>query len=65
YVETRDREMAARPEAKNHLNAPILSDHLWKAFLPAGIAAGTHPIQVEATDAYGRLWKDDKVLRVR
>lgn len=65
YVETRDREMAARPEAKNHLNAPILSDHLWKAFLPAGIAAGTHPIQVEATDAYGRLWKDEKVLRVR
>jgi hypothetical protein len=65
YVETRDREMAARPEAKDHLNGPILSDHLWKAFLPAGIASGTHPIQVEATDAYGRLWKDEKVLRVK
>lgn len=65
YVETRDREMKARPEAKDHLNAPILSDHLWKAFLPAGIPVGTHPIQVEATDAYGRPWKDEKVLRVK
>ena len=64
YVETRDREMAARPEATNHLNPPILSDHLWKGFLPAGIPAGSHPIQVEATDAYGRLWKDEKVIRV-
>lgn len=65
YVATRDREMAARPEAKNHLNAPILSDHLWKTFLPSGLSAGTHLIEVEATDAYGRTWTGEKVLRVR
>ena len=64
YVETRNREMAANPEAKNPLNAPILSDHLWKTFLPADLAAGSHPLQVEATDAYGRLWKAERIIRV-
>lgn len=64
YVETRNREMAARPEAKNHLNGPIKSDHLWKGFLPPRLKAETHLIRVEATDAYGRLWKGERLLRV-
>lgn len=65
YVETRNREIAARPEATNHLNGPIKSDHLWKGSLPAGLKAATHLIEVEATDAYGRLWKGERVIRVR
>ncbi len=64
YVETRNREMAANPEAARPLNAPILSHHLWKGFLPAGLAPGSHALQVEATDAYDRLWKGSRVVRV-
>jgi len=64
YVAVRDREMKARPTAKNHLNAPILSDHLWKGELPGPLEPGSHPIQVEATDAYDRLHKDQRLIRV-
>lgn len=64
YVETRNREMAANPGAARPLNAPILSHHLWKGFLPAGLAPGSHALQVEATDAYDRLWKGSRVVRV-
>ena len=64
YVEVRDREMAARPDSKRHLNAPVPSAHLWKAALPAGLSPGTHLIDVEATDAYQRLHKDQRSIRV-
>ena len=64
YVQTRNREMAARPEATDHLNGPIKSDHLWKGFLPAGLPTGSYPIRVEAIDAYGRTWKGERVIRV-
>lgn len=64
YVETRNREMAANPEATAPLNAPALSNHLWKGFLPLGLTPGSHALQVEATDAYDRLWKGGRVVRL-
>jgi hypothetical protein len=64
YVAVRQREMEAKPLFKGHLNGPILSGHLWKAKLPPGLKPGSHSIQVEATDAYDRLHKDRRLIRV-
>ncbi len=65
YDSSRQREMAADPEGKKPaLNQPIKSDHLWKAKLPAGLTTGSHLIQVEATDAYGRTHKGHRIIRV-
>lgn len=64
YVQTRDREIAADPESKRHLNGPIQSGHLWKAMLPESLPVGSLQIEVEATDAYDRLHKDSRLIRV-
>ncbi len=64
YVETRDREIAAAPESKRQLSAPIPSPHLWKGQLPADLTVGSHLIEIEGTDAYGRPHKGYRVLRV-
>ncbi len=65
YSEVRAREMEREPEAKDHLNAPIESDHLWKAALPAGLKTGPNLIRVEATDAYGRKHEAERLIRVK
>ncbi|MDF1824166.1 MAG: calcineurin-like phosphoesterase family protein [Verrucomicrobiales bacterium] len=64
YSETRDREMKAKPDSKGHLSAPIFSGHLWRATLPAGMNEGSNLIEVEATDAYGRLHKEERLIRI-
>jgi hypothetical protein len=62
YVETRDREMKADPDARP-LNAPIPSGHLWKGKLPKLKIGNNHLIEVEATDAYGRLHQGRRIIR--
>jgi hypothetical protein len=64
YVAVRQREIAKDPQGKRHLSGPVPSAHLWKGRLPASIAAGSHLIQVEATDAYGRPHQGRRVIRV-
>ncbi|MCB1231822.1 MAG: calcineurin-like phosphoesterase family protein [Verrucomicrobiae bacterium] len=64
YSEVRQREMERYPDSKNHLNAPIDSDHLWKAALPEGLKTGPNLIRVEATDAYGRKHVAERLIRV-
>lgn len=64
YVAIRDREMELNPEDKRQLNAPFPSAHLWKATLPANLDSGSQLIEVEATDAYGRVHQGDRVIRV-
>ena len=64
YVAVRDREIKAAPEAKNQLSGPVKSDHLWRERLPEGLAPGSHLIEVEATDAYGRVHEGKRILRV-
>lgn len=46
------------------MSKPKASSHLWKAPLPAGVGAGTHQIEVRATDDFGRTHTDRRVLRV-
>ena len=64
YVEVRDREIKAAPESKRHLSGPIKSDHLWRGRLPETLAPGSHLIEVEATDAYGRAHSGRRIIRV-
>jgi len=64
YVGIRNREMERNPENPRPLNPPVLSAHLWKATLPAGLTPGSHLLSVEATDAYGRLHRGKRILRV-
>ena len=62
YAETSDREMKADPDARP-LNAPIPSGHLWKGKLPKLKIGNNHLIEVEATDAYGRLHQGRRIIR--
>ncbi len=64
YVAVRQREISADPKNKRQLNSPVDSGHLWKAPLPAGLAPGSHRIEVEATDNYGRLHRGSRLIRV-
>ena len=64
YVEVRNRELERNPDNPRPLNPPIQSDHLWKAALPKGAKPGSHLIQVEATDNYGRLHHDQRLIRI-
>ena len=64
YVEVRNREIKANPESKQILSGPIKSDHLWKANLPASLQPGSHLIEIEATDAYGRVHTGKRIIRI-
>ena len=64
YVAVREREIQARPEARNHLNQPVKSTHLWKGMLPKNPTPGSHLIRIEATDAYGRPLKGKRLIRI-
>ena len=64
YVAVRDREVKAAPDSKRHLSGPIKSDHLWRERLPISLEPGSHLIEVEATDAYGRVHKGHRIIRV-
>lgn len=64
YVAVRERELALNPEEKRALNPPTPSAHLWKARLPSKLGSGPQLITVEATDAYGRTFHGERVIRV-
>jgi len=40
------------------------SSHIWVARLPADLEAGTHRLEIQATDEYGRTHRDHLVLEV-
>jgi len=64
YVTMRNLEIKAYPEEKP-INAPIQSDHLWKGILPKTAPRGTHLIHVRTTDMYGRVFMDQRVIRLK
>ena len=64
YVELREREALNSKDGKTQLNPPSLSNHLWKVQIPAGIETGSHLIEIEATDHYGRPHKGNRIIRV-
>ena len=64
YSAVRQREIAKDPDGKRHLNVPVPSAHLWKGKLPAGMRPGSHLIEIEATDAYGRPHTGKRLIRI-
>jgi hypothetical protein len=64
YVAVRIREIAKDPEGKRHLSGPVMSAHLWKAKLPAGLKVGSQLIEVKATDDNGTWHQGKRVIRV-
>ena len=64
YVNTREREAKNSKNGKSDLNPPSPSDHLWKIIIPSGLELGSHLIEIEATDHYGRVHKGNRVIRI-
>jgi len=65
YVEAFERSESMRFEG-NALNKPDDAvAHLWTATLPATLSTGTHAIEVEATDMFGRTDRAVRVISVR
>ncbi len=50
----REKELAQYAEGQRDLPDPAVSYHIWESRLPAGLPAGTHMIEIEHTDLYGR-----------
>ncbi len=64
YMASRQREIDTGITEKSILKEPVPSGHLWKTFLPEGMKAGSHLIEVEATDAYGRTHQGKRMIRL-
>ena len=64
YVNTREREAKNSKNGKSDLNPPSPSDHLWKIIIPSGLELGSHLIEIEASDHYGRVHKGNRVIRI-
>jgi hypothetical protein len=62
-----EREAAileANKKAWRPLSEPSPSTHLWKALLPVELPEGTHSIEVRATDHWGRVYEDRRLIRI-
>ncbi len=64
YAAIKESEASDSPPNGGPLPAPSITDHLWRALLPAGLRAGTHQFEVEATDASGKVTIDRETVRV-
>lgn len=66
YRRTYDAEAALLQQSKSfrQLPKPSTSTHLWAGPLPAGLTTGTHRIDIEAMDHWGRTFEGHRVLRV-
>ncbi|MFV0442354.1 MAG: calcineurin-like phosphoesterase C-terminal domain-containing protein [Planctomycetaceae bacterium] len=66
YQRTWDAEAAILQQSKvfRQLPKPHRSTHLWKSALPADLSPGTHRLDIQATDHWGRTFEGHRVLRV-
>ena len=64
FAQMKQAEASDTPPNGTPLPEPSITDHLWRALLPAGLTAGTHQFEVEATDASGKVFTDRETLRV-
>ena len=60
----RENTLLEQAPAWRQLSKPKKSTHIWKARIPANIAAGTHRIEIKATDLWGREFTSNRIIRV-
>jgi signal peptidase I len=42
-----------------------ISEHIWKAYLPAGLSVGTHVIHFRTVDMYGQTYTAKRIFRIK
>ena len=64
FLKMKESESSAKPP--NGLKLPGASDtnHLWRKKLPAGLARGTHAVEVRTVDMFGQTYTDRRIVRV-
>lgn len=46
------------------MDAPAITNHMWKSLLPGEISPGTHTVTVKTTDMFGQNWYSRKIFRI-
>ncbi|MCC7228853.1 MAG: calcineurin-like phosphoesterase C-terminal domain-containing protein [Fimbriimonadaceae bacterium] len=64
FVQLKEMELGPKPPTGMKLPNPSKTKHLWKATLPAYLPTGTHAVEVRATDMFGQVHFDRRILRV-
>jgi hypothetical protein len=62
YSRLKELEKSPTPPSGRPLPGPHMSNHLWKAKLPAGLQPGGYKIEIQATDPKGKVVTDQRVL---
>lgn len=50
----REKELAPHADGQRDLPNPVVAHHIWEYRVPGDLPAGTHQIEIEHTDLYGR-----------
>lgn len=53
-----------KSQSQSGLPDPKKSTHMWKAYLPKDISAGTHLINVRTVDMFGQVFTGRRVIRI-
>ena len=64
YADMKKSEASDTPPNGTPLPGPSMTDHLWRALLPATLPVGTHMVEVETTDRDGHTYVDRESIRV-
>lgn len=64
YAALKEMEKNEKPPNGRPIPGASNTPHLWKAFLPRGLAEGHHSVEVETTDMYGQAYSEKRIFRV-
>lgn len=64
YNQLKELEKSPTPPPGMKLPGASLTKHLWKGKLPAGLASGTHRVEVRTTDMFGSTYSDSRIVRI-
>jgi hypothetical protein len=59
------QDAGPNPAPSPRLPDPLVNYHLWRAYLPADLAAGPHTIEVRATDPAGKVYSAKRSVTIR
>lgn len=65
YLQQKEWEKSENPPKGPDLPNPSKSTHLWKAQLPVKPPPGTHLIQVQARDIFGKEYQGNRAIRIK